>query len=193
MCDRKGTLAGHLFNDGQPGYICLDGARCDWCGGYLRDWYYGDLTTYSGKYHIQGVFCSPRCESQASSDLYSGDAYLVYGYSSGGCFITTAVCSTLDKGDDCAELTSFRQFRDGWLTNDAGGQALIEEYYQIAPQIVRAIDAETTSSDIYAGIWEEYLTPALTALQAADNQTAKDIYVDMVRDLQETYLAQLIL
>ncbi|MEI3130320.1 MAG: hypothetical protein V8S89_05780 [Oscillospiraceae bacterium] len=32
------------------------------------------------------------------------------------CFITTAVCEAEGKPDDCAELTAFRRFRDGWLS-----------------------------------------------------------------------------
>ena len=185
MCNRQGT------GFGQNRYVCLDDKRCNWCGGYLPrgQWLYGyQYTNYENYACVRGLWCSRRCMSQADDDGYEGEGYYLYG-SSGGCFITTAVCSTLDKGDDCAELTSFRQFRDGWLTNDDGGQALIEEYYQIAPQIVAAIDTQATSNDIYAGIWEAYLQPAFTALQASDNQSAKDIYVNMVRDLQETYLA----
>ena len=33
----------------------------------------------------------------------------------GLCFITTAVCESEGKPDDCAELTAFRAFRDGYL------------------------------------------------------------------------------
>lgn len=33
----------------------------------------------------------------------------------GLCFITTAVCEAEGKPDDCAELTAFRAFRDGYL------------------------------------------------------------------------------
>ena len=52
------------------------------------------------------------------------------------CFITTAVCEAEGKPDDCAELTAFRRFRDGWLSQQPDGPALIEEYYEIAPAIV---------------------------------------------------------
>lgn len=34
---------------------------------------------------------------------------------SDGCFITTAVCDSFNKLDDCYELTMFRDFRDNWL------------------------------------------------------------------------------
>lgn len=37
------------------------------------------------------------------------------------CFITTAVCRSLKKGDSCEELQAFRNFRDGWLAASVGG------------------------------------------------------------------------
>ena len=49
------------------------------------------------------------------------------------CFITTATCAYEGKADDCYELSSFRAFRDGWLSEN-GGEALIREYYELAPE-----------------------------------------------------------
>ena len=36
------------------------------------------------------------------------------------CFITTAICEAQGKPDDCAELTAFRAFRDGYLMETVG-------------------------------------------------------------------------
>ena len=46
-----------------------------------------------------------------------------------GCFITTATCKTLNKGDNCMELTTIRHFRDTWLSNQPNGANIIENYY----------------------------------------------------------------
>ena len=35
-----------------------------------------------------------------------------------GCFVTTAVCDSFGKSDDCYELTAFRAFRDNWLVKE---------------------------------------------------------------------------
>lgn len=61
------------------------------------------------------------------------------------CFITTAVCDSFGKADDCYELTAFRNFRDKWLVNQADGKNLIAEYYNIAPKIVEKINSLSNS------------------------------------------------
>ena len=68
-------------------------------------------------------------ERYPKSPFYLGD----YDSISGGfrkkflglCFITTAVCQELGKPDNCAELTAFRAFRDGYLASQPDGEALI--------------------------------------------------------------------
>lgn len=103
------------------------------------------------------------------------------------CFITTAVCQSEGKPDDCAELTAFRSFRDGWLT-DNGGKALIAEYYDIAPAIVNCIDLCDDSQRRYAELRERWLTPCYTALREERYADCRDTYINMVRTLENRYL-----
>lgn len=107
--------------------------------------------------------------------------------SSSGCFITTAVCGTFNKPDDCYELTSFRNFRDNWLVNQPDGASLVQEYYRIAPGIVERINALADAKNIYMSIWQEYLKPCLTCIEDGNMQKCKEIYVDMVRNLQKKF------
>lgn len=102
------------------------------------------------------------------------------------CFITTAICDFEGKPDDCAELTAFRTFRDGWMT-DHGDEKLIEEYYEIAPTIVHAIDYGDDRSARYAELRRDYLTPSYEALQRGDYLTCRSRYIEMVRDLERRY------
>ena len=81
------------------------------------------------------------------------------------CFITTAVCDSFGKPDNCYELTSFRKFRDGWLSRQTDGRALIAEYYEIAPRIVRHINSMGNAKEIYRSIWDNYLQPCLTYIE----------------------------
>ncbi len=106
----------------------------------------------------------------------------------GLCFITTAVCESEGKADDCEELTAFRAFRDGYLRAQPDGAALIEEYYRIAPAIVMCIDICGDREARYAGIREKYLQPCYAALQANDLAGCKETYVRMVRALECEYL-----
>lgn len=107
----------------------------------------------------------------------------------GLCFITTAVCEAEGKPDDCVELTAFRAFRDGYLKAQPDGEALIEEYYRIAPTIVMCIDVCGDRTERYAAIRAQYLQPCYDALQAGDLAGCKTKYVRMVRDLEREYLS----
>ena len=102
-----------------------------------------------------------------------------------GCFITTAVCNSLNKSDDCYELTRFRRFRDHWLALQEDGPSLIEEYYTVAPKIVEKINEKANRSDIYRKIWHSYLKPCLALIEEGNYTACKDLYVDMVKNLQK--------
>jgi DNA-directed RNA polymerase subunit RPC12/RpoP len=104
------------------------------------------------------------------------------------CFITTAVCTHEGKADDCAELQAFRGFRDGWLT-EQGGEALISQYYELAPAIVAAIDYCDDAPSRYAEIRARWLEPCYRALQEGRNADCRQTYVEMVQTLQDRYFS----
>jgi hypothetical protein len=112
------------------------------------------------------------------------------GKSKGGCFITTAVCSTLGKPDDCEELTFFRKFRDDFMLESAEMRSEVEEYYEIAPRICEAIESNgpVAASKKYFRIWSVSLKPAFEALIAGETQKAHDIYRQMVMELKKEYI-----
>ena len=102
------------------------------------------------------------------------------------CFITTAVCAHEGKPDDCAELTAFRAFRDGWLTEHGGGD-LIAEYYDKAPGIVACIELCDDPRRRYEEIRSRWLSPCYRALQEGRYEDCRDSYVAMVRTLEKRY------
>lgn len=103
------------------------------------------------------------------------------------CFITTATCRHEGKPDDCAELTAFRAFRDGWLAESEGGQELIDLYYDIAPSIVACIDYCDASAERYEEIRRGWLEPCYRALRENRPSDCRAIYTDMVRNLSARY------
>lgn len=105
------------------------------------------------------------------------------------CFITTAVCSSLGKGDDCTELNTLRAFRDGWLTETPGGEAKICEYYLFAPMIVSAIDQSDVKEAVYNGIWQNHLLPCLETLRTGSPQKCAVQYEDMMLELERKWLS----
>ena len=118
------------------------------------------------------------------SDLSKGFQKKILGL----CFITTALCRQEGKPDDCAELTAFRAFRDGYLRSCPDGQALIEEYYDIAPGIVLHLDQSCDKDVLYADLKKTYLQPCYEDILAGRFAACKERYVAMVRSLERKYL-----
>lgn len=106
----------------------------------------------------------------------------------GGCYITTAVCNTLGKPDDCEELTAIRSFRDNWLLYQKLGHEIVEKYYNNAPKIVLSIDSKIGSIEIYKEIWTKYLSIFFLRIKEGQNRAALKIYQKMVEELELTYL-----
>lgn len=106
------------------------------------------------------------------------------------CYITTAVCESLDKEDDCYELKTLRNYRDRYLMKSAEGSSLIQEYYDIAPTIVKRINRKTEAKAIYQGICEMYLSPCIKKIEQNDLVGCKLVYEEMVRALKEQYMIE---
>ena len=109
------------------------------------------------------------------------------GFKQRYCYITTAVCESLGKPDECYELTLLRDYRDHYLANQENGAELIRRYYDIAPTIVKRINRKSNREEIYQNIWMNYLKPCIELIEAGDNKGCMTCYTNMVYDLQEKY------
>ena len=103
------------------------------------------------------------------------------------CYITTAVCRTFGKPDDCYELNAFRRYRDDYLMNIPGGEEMIHRYYDIAPTIVKHIDATGYADEIYRNIWEEDLRVCLSEIENGEFEQCADHYRQMVERMYDRY------
>lgn len=103
------------------------------------------------------------------------------------CYITTAVCRTFGKPDDCYELNAFRRYRDEYLMNIPGGEEMIHRYYDIAPTIVKHIDATGYADEIYRNIWEEDLRVCLSEIENGELEQCADHYRQMVERMYDRY------
>lgn len=99
-----------------------------------------------------------------------------------GCFITTAICVADDKPDDCAELLTLRTFRDGFMHTTPDRRQMVRDYYAMAPMIVNKIDARPDAKQIYSRLKNDYLIPAIAAVDAGQNFDALRIYRKMFDD-----------
>lgn len=110
------------------------------------------------------------------------------GFKSRMCYITTAVCKSLGKTDECYELKLMRDYRDEYLVCQKGGEAIIREYYDIAPTIVKRIDRMNNAGEVYLEIWERYLYPCVSLLEAGKKEECREVYTNMVHSLQKKYM-----
>ena len=104
------------------------------------------------------------------------------------CYITTAVCESLGKSDDCYELKVLRDYRDGYLMGSKDGEALVGTYYDIAPTIVNRINKREDSEEIYSGIFYRYISPCISLIEEDKNEECRELYSKMVYSLREEYM-----
>lgn len=114
-------------------------------------------------------------------------SYIEEGFHKKFCYITTAVCETLGKADDCYELSLLRDYRDGYLASLPDGEALIRMYYDVAPSIVKHINQCADSGEIYRSIWEDYLNPCIGMIEDQKLDECRRHYEDMVYTLKDQY------
>ena len=112
---------------------------------------------------------------------------ILKGFKRKFCFITTAACLALKKGDDCYELNALRNFRDNWLLSTEGGRKKVTEYYLFAPMIVQAINSSGKPKTEYERIWKSYLSPCLGFLEDCQNQRCEQKYESMMYELEKKW------
>ena len=158
-----------------------DSSHCHWCNSLLPS-EFTVIESSSKGYYFR--FCSIKCAKEWQQAGSPGGS--VYKKP---CFITSAICETLNKPDDCAELTAMRRLRDTFMQETPEMLKEVHEYYDIAPQICSEIEkADDVGVAVYTDIWKKYLKPAVEAVEQDDMQKAHDIYSKMVTDLKKEYL-----
>lgn len=98
----------------------------------------------------------------------------------GKCFITTAVCETLDLEDDNAILNKLRHFRDTYMMLSPQRKSLVHHYYCVAPGYVAKIKRRKDSAAIFSRIYRLFIIPAIEAINSGDHDEAFAIYSAMV-------------
>lgn len=133
--------------------------------------------------------CRKWAEKFTGNHIKSADYNTILsGFKSKLCYITTAVCKSLHKAEDCYELELLRKYRDGYLAQTQEGEALVSKYYDIAPTIVKRIDKSADAEEKYRYIWETYLKPCVFAIENGQMEECGKTYIKMVEELQEQYM-----
>jgi hypothetical protein len=95
--------------------------------------------------------------------------------SSSGCWLTTACMEYAGLPDDCQQLATLRSFRDSYVKSRADGAALIAEYCQFAPLILRAISTRPDKRRLYSLIFKS-VTRAVVLIERHDFAGAVKVY-----------------
>lgn len=129
-------------------------------------------------------------EAFPKSSLQTAEyAEIEQGFHKKFCYITTAVCESFGKTDDCYELRLLRDYRDTYLAALPGGEAMIEEYYDVAPSVVKHINQSENAGEIYRSIWDRYLAPCVMMIEEGRNEECRELYERMVHSLRDSYMS----
>jgi len=66
---------------------------------------------------------------------------------------------------------------------------VIQEYYDVAPTIVKHINRRENAEDIYRGIYETYLRTCIGLIREDKNEQCRKVYTDMVYELEDKYFS----
>lgn len=98
------------------------------------------------------------------------------GGGGGGCFLTTACARSLATEEAVGVLDALRAFRDRVLLGSTAGRALVQEYYVVAPEIVRRIDASADPRSEYRQIYFGLVCPAFEHVRTGQFAAAVEVY-----------------
>jgi hypothetical protein len=125
--------------------------------------------------HIDRHCSCDRCNSQEPSS------------SSGGCFLTTVVCSVLGYDDNCIALDNLRNFRSNFLEKTGDGRALLSEYGKISNIVAPKILSDDNKDTLCDYVYNDYIMPVNVLVNANRNEDAVEKYKEMVTYFMERY------
>lgn len=119
----------------------------------------GECEFVFGSNKTEYTVCAKKNGEKISRTVKGGKPIsLQFGEKKGGCFITTAVCDHMGKGDNCSELQALRLFRDDVLLRDDMWRRLVEEYYQRAPQLLTLLEKRSDRAEILDDLYHRFIT-----------------------------------
>lgn len=104
------------------------------------------------------------------------------------CYLTTACVGVLGKPDDCIELTAMRKLRDDILGRMDGGRAMIDDYYAMAPGIIKSINRQPDKKAIYMDIYNQMIVPVMKNMDSKNFSEAVNTYRNYTYFLKSRFL-----
>ena len=122
------------------------------------------------------------------ADIVEGVGGFVEDLFGGGCFITTACMKAMQKtfDDKCHELEALRDLRDNYIQHLPVGKEIIEAYYLFAPEIVKRIESFDNAAEIWAGLYETFISTCVSYVDEGQYKKAYLTYLHMIQYVQLT-------
>lgn len=160
--------------------------------------YLGEKADYNGKYWCsrkgQDVLaCDARCynwceayrrSTSCRENMYENSRS---HSSSGGCYITTALCEILELPDNNHYLETLRSFRNNYLKMNRQYWGLLIAYDIIGPTIATRLSQDENKKEVAKSMLINYINPAVMAILAKKNDEAINIYTNMTNALATEY------
>lgn len=138
---------------------------------------------------LADVICEEWGKAFKDSNISASDYdSIMQGFRRKLCYVTTAVCRNLNKGEDCEELRLIKDFRDNYLAASREGQDLINEYYDIAPTLVKRIAKDSQAREKYVWLWNMYLAPCVAYIKSGQPENCRETYCAMMEILRKEYM-----
>jgi len=110
------------------------------------------------------------------------------GKDDSACYLTTACVRAMELPDNCLELTTLRGFRDRILMPDSYGRKAVQEYYEIAPEIVQAVSRQSNAQGIWQDVYKD-VSHAVFLVLSGDFEGAFKHYQQMTMGLKGKFLS----
>jgi hypothetical protein len=107
-----------------------------------------------------------------------------------GCFITSACVEARGLNDNCIELSALRWWRDSYVRGLPHGTAVIDDYYEVAPRVVRAINCSSDKRGIYDYLYKALVLKTVELIADGKKEEAFANYCGIVCDLKANYIGE---
>jgi hypothetical protein len=101
------------------------------------------------------------------------------GEEESNCFITTSCVKYFGLKDNCYELTTLRAFRDSYLLKSSEGRTLVNQYYEIAPVLVKQLESAIDRKKLFKNVFAD-IQASCRAIEEKKYARAEKIYKDAV-------------
>lgn len=104
------------------------------------------------------------------------------------CFISSACARARGLPDDCLDLQMLRAFRDHYVRPLPEGEALIAEYYRLAPEVASRINAREDSVAVYSELYDTLVSRTVELIRVGRHRDALSWLVDRCTRLKREYV-----